>query len=60
MEILKHGKRPTKKQKIRINELGFNSKDWLIVKDCNELFVIVNKQSNEIREFEKECMENEK
>lgn len=50
---LKHGKRPTKNQKIRIGEHKLNGDNWLVVKDTPELFEIVNRSSGKIRTFKK-------
>ncbi len=40
---MKHGKKPTKRQKLFLKENKFNPKNWLIVKDCAECFEIVNR-----------------
>lgn len=50
---MKHGKRPTRNQKIFLKEKGLNFNNWLIVKDCKEVFIIVNKLSGKIRTFNK-------
>jgi len=51
---IKHGKKPTLKQKIRIKNYGLNPDNWLVVKDCSEVFELVHRQSRKIRRFKKE------
>ena len=46
---MKHGKRPTRAQKMRLQKYNLNPDNWLIVKDCSECFVIVNKITGKIR-----------
>ncbi len=48
---MKHGKRPTRAQKIRIKSHGLNPDHWLIVKDCRECFQIVHRTSGESRKL---------
>lgn len=49
--ILKHGKRPTLKQKEKIKSLGLDPKEWLVVKDCMKTFDIVSKASGEVKKY---------
>jgi len=51
---MKHGRKPTLKQKNRIKAHGLNPDNWLIVKDTTELFELVHRESGNIRRFEKE------
>ena len=41
--MMKHGKNPTKRQKIFLRKFKLNPENWLIVKDCAECFEIVNR-----------------
>jgi len=53
-EDLKHGKNPTRQQKIRIKSSKLNPDNWLVVKDSMEIFEIVHRVSGKIRTFKKE------
>lgn len=48
---MKHGKRPTRKQKLILRKYKLDPDNWLIVKDCAECFEIVNKVSGKTRRF---------
>jgi hypothetical protein len=54
-EVLKHGKRPTRAQKIRIKSLGLNPENWLVVKDCRECFEVIHRVSGKTRKLKKEA-----
>lgn len=56
-EVLKHGKKPTRAQKIRIKSLGLNPENWLVVKDCRDTFEIVHRVSGKIRTLKKAASE---
>lgn len=47
--MLKHGRRPTRGQKIRIKSFGLNPDNWLVVKDCKECFEVVHRVSGKTR-----------
>lgn len=48
--MLRSGKKPTQKQKIRIGQAGFALKNWLVVKQKkNGEVVIINKRTKKIR-----------
>ncbi len=48
--MLRSGKKPTQKQKIRIGQAGFSLKKWLVVKQKrNGEIVIINKSTDKIR-----------
>ena len=49
VRILKHGKRPTRAQKIRIKSFGLNPENWLVVKDCKDCFEVVHRVSGKTR-----------
>ena len=46
---LKHGKRPTKAQKIRIKSQGLNPDNWLVVTDHQGVFEILHRDSGKLR-----------
>ncbi|URZ06432.1 DUF6906 family protein [Clostridium felsineum] len=55
---MKHGKRPTLKQRERISKLKYkgrnlNPENWLVVKDTSEEFVLVNKNSGHQEKYSK-------
>lgn len=52
-ENLKHGKNPTRQQKIRIKFHKLNPDNWLVVKDSIEIFEIVHRVSGGIKTFKK-------
>lgn len=46
---MKHGKKPTRRQKMLIKSAGLNCGNWLVVKDTAEELVIQNRQTDRIR-----------
>jgi hypothetical protein len=50
---LKHGKKPTRKQKQAIAAKKLNYNNWLVVKDSTEVFEIVHRISGKIRSYPK-------
>lgn len=46
---MKHGRNPTKRQKILLKKYGLNYENWLIVKDCSECLEIVNRLTGNTR-----------
>jgi len=47
---VRHGKKPTRKQKIRLGKAGLSPDNWLVVKEKrNGEFVILHKYANTIR-----------
>mgnify|MGYP001028209414 CR=1 FL=1 len=55
---MKHGKNPTRKQKMLIQAANYNCGDWLVVKDTAEELIIQSKGTDkaqpEIRTIRKE------
>lgn len=48
--ILRNGKKPTRKQKIRLGQAGLAPENWLVVKQKpNGELVILHKHTNKIR-----------
>lgn len=48
--LLRHGKKPTRKQKIRLSQVGLSPENWLVMnqKQDGEL-VIIHKHTDKIR-----------
>lgn len=51
---MKHGKNPTRKQKMLIKSARLNCENWLVVKDAAEEMVLQNRQTDKIRTIKKE------
>ena len=56
---MRHGKKPTRKQKIRLGRVGLSPENWLIVKDTPVELVVVSraallKRTGKTRTFRKE------
>lgn len=51
---MKHGKRPTRRQKIMLKSLGLNYENWLIVTDNDQRLAIQHRLSGQVRVKEKE------
>ncbi len=48
--MLRHGKKPTRKQKIRLGQAGLAPGNWLVVKQKrNGELVLLHKHTNTIR-----------
>jgi hypothetical protein len=52
---MKHGKRPTKAQKIRMKGCGLNPDNWLVITDHNGVFLVVNRVSGKAKSLKKEA-----
>ena len=50
---MKHGKAPTKAQKIILKSYGLNSDNWLIVKNTDKEMMITNRFTGRIRKIPK-------
>lgn len=51
---MKHGKKPTRKQKILMQAAHYNCENWLVVKDTAAEMVIQNRQTDKTRTIRKE------
>lgn len=51
---MKHGKNPTRKQKMLISSARLNFENWLVVKETAEEIVIQNRQTDKLRTIRKE------
>ncbi|MCQ4924112.1 hypothetical protein NE686_13500 [Tissierella carlieri] len=51
---MKHGRRPTRAQKIKLKELGLVPENWLIVREDAKEFLLENKKSGKSRTLKKE------
>lgn len=50
---MKHGKRPTRKQKMLLDKLHLNPDNWLVVKDNPMELIVVHKLSGKQRRLVK-------
>lgn len=46
---MKSGKRPTKKQKMAIGDVGLNSNNWLVYKNVNGMLHLVHRYTGTTR-----------
>lgn len=46
---MKNGKNPTLRQKKRIASYKLNPNNWLVVKDCKDVFSLVNRNSGKVK-----------
>lgn len=47
---MKHGKKPTRAQKVRIGKAGLSPENWLVVKNCPDgAMVVLHKYTNRVR-----------
>ncbi|MDE7361914.1 MAG: hypothetical protein K2N38_08265, partial [Oscillospiraceae bacterium] len=53
-EKMKHGKKPTRKQKMLMKAAHYNCENWLVIKDTAEEMVIRNRQTDKTRTIRKE------
>ncbi len=51
---MKHGKTPTKAQKIFLRAYGFDPANWLIFKNTDKEMTIVHRHTETIRKIPKE------
>lgn len=51
---MKHGKNPTRKQKMQIKAARLNCENWLVVKDSAEELILQNRQTGKLRTIRKE------
>ena len=51
---MKHGKKPTRKQKALMKAARLNYENWLVVKDTAAEMVIQNRQTGSTRAIRKE------
>lgn len=48
---MRHGKKPTRKQKIRIGQAGLSPENWLVIRADNNDLVLVHKDMKHIRKI---------
>ena len=48
----KSGRKPTRVEKKKITKLGLNPSDYLVVKDSPDIFVLKNRKSAVLVEYE--------
>ncbi len=49
---MRNGKNPTVAQKKRIAKYNLNPNNWLVIKDCKEVFLLRHRESGTTRSFE--------
>ncbi len=50
---VKHGKRPTRKQKILISNLRLNPDNWLVLSEDKEFLTVVHRHTDRVRKLPK-------
>ncbi|OHW63095.1 hypothetical protein EUAN_08790 [Andreesenia angusta] len=50
---MKHGKKPTARQKQLMTDEGLDCREWLVTKDTPDLMEIVNRESGRVKEIGK-------
>lgn len=50
---MKHGKKPTVKQKMLLKSYGLNPENWLICKNCEQWLVIEHRHTGTLRNLER-------
>lgn len=50
---MKHGKRPTRKQKILISSLRLNPDNWLVLGEDKEFLTMVHRHTDKVRKLPK-------
>jgi hypothetical protein len=53
---MKHGKKPTVKQRDRIKSLNLNPENWLVTKDCPACFELIHRVSGKTRIVKREAV----
>ncbi len=48
---MRNGKRPTRAQKIRLESLGLNPKNWLVIKNHQDGLEVVHRVSGKMRKI---------
>lgn len=51
---MKHGKKPTVRQKKMLKEYGLNFENWLIIKDTPDRMEIIHRHTDTLRVIRKE------
>ncbi len=51
---MKHGKNPTRRQKMLMKSARLNCENWLVIKDADKEMIIQNRQTDKVRTIKKE------
>lgn len=51
---MKHGKNPTRRQKMLMKSARLNCENWLVIKDTDKEMIIQNRQTDKVRTIKKE------
>jgi len=46
---MKHGKKPTRRQREKIREMGLNPDNWLVERDSQHELVLIHRISGKVR-----------
>lgn len=49
--FMRHGKRPTRAQKIRLHQIGLNADNWLVIRSGPGATILLHKNTNRIRKI---------
>ncbi len=50
---MKHGKRPTVRQRKFLQQMGLNSDNWFVSQDNNSVMIIIHRYTGTVREIKK-------
>lgn len=50
---MKHGKRPTVRQRKILQQMGLNSDNWLISQDTASVMIVIHRYTGTVREVKK-------
>ncbi len=50
---MRHGKRPTRRQKILISSLRFNPDNWLVLGEDKDSLILVHRYTDKVRKLPK-------
>lgn len=48
---MRHGKRPTRAQKITINRYGLSCENWLVMRASKDYLILLHKHTNHVRKI---------
>lgn len=52
---MKHGRKPTVKQKIFLKEHRLNPENWLVVTDDKHCMTVIHRNTDKVKKIEKEA-----
>lgn len=48
---MRHGKRPTRAQKIRLGQVGLSPDNWLVIRATKDDLILLHKHTNHVRKI---------